>query len=51
MKILMKDKKKSQESQWKCKVAFFTVAGLKLNHHKSRIAVLFQEFTVNIVTS
>ena len=46
-----KKKKKCQESKWKYKVAFCTVTGLKLSHHKSRIAESFQEFVAKIVTS
>ena len=47
----LKKKKKCQESKWKYKVAFCTVTGLKLSHHKSRIAESFQEFVAKIVTS
>ena len=50
MKIFKK-KKKCQESKWKYKVAFCTVTGHKLSHHKSRIAESFQEFVAKIVTS
>ena len=50
-KDLKKKKKKCQESKWKYKVAFCTVTGLKLSHHKSRIAESFQEFMAKIVTS
>ena len=43
-KILMKNRIKSQESKWKYKVAFFTVTGFEISHHKQQIVVSFPEF-------
>ena len=40
----MKNRIKSQESKWKYKVAFFTVTGFEISHHKQQIVVSFPEF-------
>ena len=47
----MKNKKKCQENEWKYKVALFTVTGLELSHCKLQIAISFQKFAMEIVTS
>ena len=53
-----KIKVKFQESEWKYKVALFkyqvalfTVTGLELSHCKLQIAISFQKFAMEIMTS